>query len=109
MEKEGGLLVAGKIDVHEAEIFPGFPGHGPPVPPPDGPGKGELAQAGQQILLGAPEGEAVHGRGQGHGPCQAQVHQLLGLRVAYQPFVNDGTVFIAVTAYATPVRGAQRG
>ena len=34
---------------------------------------------------------------------------LLGLRVAYQPFVNDGTVFIAVTAYATPVRGAQRG
>lgn len=34
---------------------------------------------------------------------------LLGLRVAYQPFVNDGTVFIAVTAYATPVRGGQRG
>ena len=81
VEKEGDLLVAGKIDVHEAEIFPGFPGHGPPVPPPDGPGKGELAQAGQQILLGAPEGEAVHGWGQGHGPCQAQVHQLLELRL----------------------------
>ena len=81
MEKEGDLLVAGKIDVHEAEIFPGFPGHGPLVPPPDGPGEGEPAQAGQQILLGAPEGEAVHGRGQGHGPCQAQVHQLLELRL----------------------------
>lgn len=34
---------------------------------------------------------------------------LLGLRVAYQPFVNDGTVFIAVTAYATPVRGGPAG
>lgn len=39
----------------------------------------------------------------------AQGAALLGLRVAYQPFVNDGTVFIAVTAYATPVRGGQRG
>ena len=61
VEKEGDLLVAGKIDVHEAEIFPGFPGHGPPVPPPDGPGKGELAQAGQQ--------DGVHPKGPGilHG------------------------------------------
>ena len=29
---------------------------------------------------------------------------LLGLRVDCRPFVNDGTVFFAMSAYATPVR-----